>query len=55
MDKNKIIHLLASVVLFGIPLILASHSPALDVTLGGVLNAIYLFISQKINPTTPVK
>lgn len=48
---NKIIHWIAAFVLFGIPLILATHAPVLDLTVGGVLNAVYLWVSQKVNPT----
>ncbi len=51
---NKIIHCVASILLFGIPVIVSSHSPTLDLTLGGVLNALYLALSQYIRPTTPV-
>lgn len=50
---NKIIHWLASIVLFGIPMILASHSTILDLTVGGLLNAIYLAVSQLVKPTAP--
>lgn len=52
--NNKVIHLIASVVLFGIPMILASHSTFLDLTVGGLLNAIYLAVSQIVKPTVPV-
>lgn len=52
---NKIIHWVAAVVLFGIPLIISSHSPILDLTIGGVLNAVYLAVSHHINPTASVQ
>lgn len=48
---NKAIHWLASIILFGIPILLATHSPFLDVSVGAILNAIYLYVSQKVNPT----
>ena len=52
--NNKIIHLVASVVCFAIPLLLQLHSGVENITLGMLLNAIYLFASQQLNPTQPV-
>lgn len=51
--SNKILHATAAVILFAIPVIFASHNGILDLTIGGVLNAIYLAISQYVNPTEP--
>jgi len=50
---NKIIHALAAVILFTIPVIISSHSASLDLTVGGILNLIYLSVSQFLYPTTP--
>lgn len=52
--SNKFVHAVVSVILFSIPVALASHSGLLDVTIGGILNAIYLYLSQKVNPTAPI-
>jgi len=52
---NKIIHWVVSLVLFGVPLIVATHSPLLDITIGAILNGIYLWASHKANPTAPIK
>jgi hypothetical protein len=41
---RSLVHGAVSVVLFAIPLALASHSPMLDLTLGGVLNMVYHFL-----------
>ena len=49
---NKVYHLIASVVCFGIPLALSIHGTWQDLTLGGILNAIYLLASHYLNPTT---
>lgn len=51
---NKIIHAIAAVVLFGIPIILSTHNGVLDLTIGGILNAVYLALSQYIKPTASV-
>lgn len=53
--KNKIIHWIAAVVLFGIPVILSTHSPILDLTVGGLLNGLYLWLSHLVNPTVTIK
>lgn len=50
---NKIIHAVAAIVLFGIPIVLSSHNGYLDLTVGGILNAVYLAVSQWIKPTAP--
>lgn len=50
---NKIFHAIAAVILFAIPVIFASHNGILDLTIGGLLNAIYLAVSQYVNPTVP--
>jgi hypothetical protein len=39
--KNPIVHGVVSVVLFAIPLVLSSNNPALTLTVGGILNAVY--------------
>lgn len=52
--SNKIIHWIASIILFGVPIILSSHTAYLDVTVGGILNAVYLAISQWAKPTVPL-
>jgi hypothetical protein len=49
--QNKFIHSVVAVLLFAIPVILQSHSGVLDLTVGGLLNAIYLYISQLYKPT----
>jgi len=41
---KSIIHGGVSIIAFIIPFILISHSPILDYTIGGVLNAIYHFV-----------
>jgi hypothetical protein len=55
MINNKIIHLIVSVICFAIPLVLTIHGTWQDITVGAVLNAIYLYVSQKVNPTQPRK
>lgn len=50
---NKVFHAVAAIILFAIPVILSSHNGALDLTIGGVLNALYLAASQYVNPTAP--
>lgn len=39
---SKVIHWAASVIFFVTPFIIASHSPSLDLTIGALLNAVYL-------------
>lgn len=51
--NNKIFHLAASLVVFAIPLVVGIHAGWLDLTIGGVLNAIYLAASQYLKPTAP--
>lgn len=51
---NKTLHWIAALVLIGIPFIMNTHAPFLDFTLGGILNGIYLILSQFVNPTAPV-
>ena len=53
--KNKIYHAVLAVVLFAIPMILVGNFSWLNLTVGGVLNAIYLYVSQLANPTAPIK
>ena len=38
---SSIAHGVAVTVMFAVPLILASHSPVLDMTVGGALTALY--------------
>jgi hypothetical protein len=52
---NKIVHAVMAVILFAIPVVLSSHSGVLDLTVGGILNAMYLYVSQIAYPTAPVK
>lgn len=52
--NNKIIHWLAAVAFFGIPVLLSSHAGFLQLTIGGVLNAAYLWVSQVVKPTQPI-
>jgi hypothetical protein len=52
---NKFIHFIAAIVLFAIPVILGSHAGFLDITIGSILNGIYLYFSQITNPTASVK
>lgn len=47
--KKSILHAVAAVVLFSIPVILASHSPILDLTVGGILNLGYQFFYHYYN------
>lgn len=51
---NKIVHWVASIILFGVPVLIASHSPFLDISIGAILNALYLWVSHTVNPTVPV-
>lgn len=46
--NNKVIHWCASIVAFAIPMVLASHSAFLDLTIGGLLNAIYLAVAHQL-------
>lgn len=39
--KKSVIHGVTSVLLFGLPIILMSNAPWLNLTIGGVLNAMY--------------
>lgn len=48
---NKIVHWVFAILAFGIPVLISTHSPVLDITVSGILNAIYLYVSQKLNPT----
>jgi hypothetical protein len=41
MFKKPIVHGIVSIVLFAIPLALASNVPILDLTVGGILNTLY--------------
>lgn len=50
---NKIIHFIASLLFFGIPFMTMTQSPSLDLTIGAILNAIYLWASHLVNPTVP--
>lgn len=51
---NKIIHWVVAFIVFAVPLILMSHSPYLDISIGAILNGLYLWASHYINPTAPV-
>lgn len=51
--KNKIIHVVAAFVLFAVPAIVNSHAAFQDITIGSILNAVYLYCSQIVNPTAP--
>lgn len=51
---NKIIHFVASLLFFGVPIVTMTHSPILDLTIGAVLNAVYLWASHVVKPTKPV-
>lgn len=51
---NKVIHWIAGLVFFGIPLLTMTHSPILDLTIGALLNGIYLWASHILKPTVPV-
>ena len=53
--NNKIIHWVAFIVCMAIPVVLQVHGSWQDITIGAVLNAIYLWASQKLNPTAPIK
>jgi len=53
-NYNKIMHLVASVVCFAIPIMLSMHSGVETITVGAILNAVYLYCSQLLNPTQPV-
>lgn len=46
---KSVLHGVVSVLLFAIPLALASHSPLLDLSVGGLLNAVYHFLVSKEN------
>ena len=49
---RKIIHAVIAFVLFLIPLLLNSKAQFLDVSIGAILNLIYLSLSQWVSPTT---
>lgn len=51
---NKVIHFVASILAFGIPFISMTHSPILDITIGAIINGVYLWASSQVNPTVPV-
>jgi hypothetical protein len=51
--KNKIIHAIAAFILFVAPFALSIHGTWQDLTLGGILNLLYLTASQYLNPTSP--
>lgn len=52
---NKIIHWTAAILFFGVPIVTMTHSPLLDLTVGAILNAVYLWASHVINPTVNAK
>lgn len=52
--QNKFVHAVVAVIIFSIPVLLQVHSGVWDMTIGGVLNAIYLYLSQLIKPTAPI-
>lgn len=47
--KNSVVHAVVGVAVFGLPLVIASHSPFLDLTLGGVLSLLYHWVSGVYN------
>lgn len=52
--NNKIVHAVMAFVLFAIPVVQATHAGFLQITIGGLLNAAYLWASQIVNPTAPI-
>jgi hypothetical protein len=45
---NNLVHWIASAVCFIIPVVLSFHGAYLDITIGAILNAIYLFAESKL-------
>ena len=52
---NKIVHWIAIGLLFSIALLIKGNFSWETITIGQVLSAIYLYISQIVNPTASVK
>lgn len=48
---RKIIHAVVALVLFAIPVVLQIKGGWQDITIGGLLNLIYLALSQIYSPT----
>ena len=50
MTNNNILHWVAVVACFSIPVILQIHGQWQDITLGGALSAVYLYLSRFLPP-----
>lgn len=48
--NNKAVHWIAAIVFYGVPLIVGAHIGT-DITVGTILNALYLWASHIVIPT----